>query len=371
MSASRLFPARPAPSPSPSPSPWGVPDDQLPPPNLSPSPTLSSTRSGDPPLDELIPAEPTPAQPPPVPTGDSDDNPAWWDVGGRVRKAIDDWFRRVVESALNPMLDLVGRTLLATPDVSGDARVRQLWTSTQVLANTVFALFVLAGGAVVMTHETVQTSYTVKEIAPRLVVGMVAANTSLLVCGVAIRFGNALSRALVGPGLDPDQAGSTLRQVVMAPLGEGGIFLVLLGLVAAVLLVVLLVTYVVRNALVMLLVVAAPLALACHALPYTDGAARLWWRALFGCLAVQLGQSLTLITAMRVFFAGNGPSLLGLAGGGLVDLLVAICLVYILVRIPAWVARTVFGTGRGNTLVRVMRYRVIHRALQVSRGGGI
>jgi hypothetical protein len=143
--ASRPSLAQPAPSPSP--SPWRVPYDQLlPQPTPSASPTTPSPW-GNPPLDEPIPAEPTPSQPPPLPSGDGDDDPAWWDVGGRVRKAIDDWFRRVVESALNPMLTLVGRTLLATPDVSGDPRVRQLWASTQVLANTVFVLFVLAGGA--------------------------------------------------------------------------------------------------------------------------------------------------------------------------------------------------------------------------------
>jgi hypothetical protein len=42
---------------------------------------------------------------------------------------------------------------------------------------------------------------------------------------------------------------------------------------------------VVRVALLILLVAAAPLALICHALPQTEGLARLWWRATAACLA--------------------------------------------------------------------------------------
>ena len=55
-----------------------------------------------------------------------DDDPGFFDVGGRVQKAINDWFRDLVASALTPALDLLGRTVLATPDVTGPGRVRDL-----------------------------------------------------------------------------------------------------------------------------------------------------------------------------------------------------------------------------------------------------
>ena len=38
----------------------------------------------------------------------------------------------------------------------------------------------------------------------------------------------------------------------------------------------------------------APVALACHALPQTDPAARLWWRSFLGCAAVPTLQAVTL-----------------------------------------------------------------------------
>ena len=45
----------------------------------------------------------------------TENKPAWWDIPGRVRYGIDAWFRGVVTDALSPMLDLIGKTVLATP----------------------------------------------------------------------------------------------------------------------------------------------------------------------------------------------------------------------------------------------------------------
>jgi len=59
-------------------------------------------------------------------------------------------------------------------------------------------LFVMAGGFIVASRETLQTSYGLKEIAPRVVVAGVAANVSLLVAGKAIEAVNALTAAIAG-----------------------------------------------------------------------------------------------------------------------------------------------------------------------------
>jgi hypothetical protein len=167
--------------------------------------------------------------------------------------------------------------------------------------------------------------------------------------------------------VNPSNATAVLTQLVTAPLGSGGIFLVLMGLVAAVLGVVLLAVYVIRVALLILLVAVAPIALTCHALPQTDGLARLWWRAVAGLLAIQVGQAVVLITALRVFFTANGHTVLGLtSSGGLVDMLVAICLLYILIRIPGWVSKAVFaGTGHSpGSAARAVKTMVVYRALR-------
>jgi hypothetical protein len=111
------------------------------------------------------------------------------------------------------------------------------------------------------------------------------------------------------------------------------------------------------------LAVAGPLALACHALPQTEGVARWWWRALAACLAVPVAQSLALITALRVFLHADGDRVLGLGAARLVDLLVAVCLLWLLARIPAWAARMVF-VGRPTTVMAVAKSYVAYRLLR-------
>jgi hypothetical protein len=297
-------------------------------------------------------------------TGGGEDNPGFFDVGGRVRKAINDWFRDLVTSAVEPVLDLLGRTVLATPPVDGGGRVQDLWRVSAGMANAFFVLFVVVGGAIVMGHETVQTRYSAKEIAPRLVVGIIAANTSLALSGLAIGVANALSQAFLGQGIEPANATTAMRTLVLGSLSGGGIFLVLVGLVVAVLGVVLLATYIIRVSMVVVLVAAAPVALSCHALPQTEGLAQLWWRAFAACLGVQVAQSLVLVTALRVFFDSDGRATLGLSvGGTLVDLLVVVCLLWVMLRIPAWAGRMVFSGRRGGT-GRMVRNVIVYKAIR-------
>ena len=304
-------------------------------------------------------------------SGGTQSSPGLFDIPGQIEAALDDWFRSVVTDALNPVLDVMGHTLLATPNVTAQSRVGQLWEMAAGIADACLVLFVLVGGAIVMGHETVQTRTAVKDVLPRIVLAAVAVNASLSLVGLLISTADAFSKALLGTGVDPTQAAVVLRQLVLGSLATGGIFLVLLGAVVAVLAVVLLATYVIRLALVVLLVVAAPLALVCHALPQTESLARLWWRWFAGTLMVQVAQSLVLICALRIFFASGGAANLGIASsGGLVDLLVSACLCWVLVKIPTWVGRMVFsGSRRRGGARSVVRDLVVYKGIKALAAG--
>jgi hypothetical protein len=303
-------------------------------------------------------------------SGGTQSSPGLFDITGHIEAAIDDWFRDVVTSALDPILTLLGHTLLATPNVTAQSRVGQLWQMTEGIADAFLVLFVLVGGAIVMGHETVQTRTAIKDVLPRIVVAAVAVNASLSLAGLAISTADPLSQAVLGQGVDPSQAVVVLRQLVLGSLADGGIFVVLLGGVVAVLAIVLLATYVVRLALVILLIVAAPICLVCHALPQTEGLARLWWRAFAGTLAVQVAQSLVLVTALRVFLASGGPANLGIAStGGLVDLLVSASLCWVLVKIPGWVSKVVFSRSGGGGIGRVVRDVIIFKGAKALAAG--
>jgi hypothetical protein len=295
---------------------------------------------------------------------DRDGKPRWWDLPGRVRYGITSWFRGLVEDALNPMLELIGKTVLATPQVSGQERVGELWLIALGIADALLILFVLAGAALVMTHETLQTRYALKEMLPRIALAGILVNASLSVSGQMIAGANALSAGFLAGGVNPAEASLQLKHFILGAIAGSGIFIILLGLVAAALAVVLLILYVVRAALILILVAGAPLMLLTHALPQTDGLARLWWRGMVALLGIQVAQALVLATAVRVFFSSGGREALGLSvTGNLIDLLVSLCLFWILIRIPFWAKDLAFSPGRSGA-VQIARSYVMAKGLR-------
>lgn len=296
-------------------------------------------------------------------------HPGFFDIPGQIENAINEWFAGLVKDALDPAMVLVGRTLLSTPQIAGEAEVRSYWQLAVGVADSLLVLVVVAAGALVMSHETLQSNYALKDLIPRLAVAGIASNASLAVCGQMVNIANVLSTALLGNGVEPQQAGHTLELLVLHSIADGGIFLILLGLACALLAVALLILYLVRAAVIVLLVCAAPLLLLAHGLPQTEGLARLWWRGMFAALGVQVAQALTLAAAVHVFFA-SGSSVLGVGtGGGLVSLLLVLCLFWVLLRIPFWAKEMVLSRRYGSTTARMAKTYVLVRVVKGALGG--
>jgi hypothetical protein len=96
-----------------------------------------------------------------------------------------------------------------------------------------------------------------------------------------------------------------------------------------------------------------------HALPQTEGLARLWWRGMTAALGVQVAQAFLLATAVRIFFSSEGHSALGLSvTGSLIDLLVALCLLWLLVKVPFWAKELAFS-HRPSVAVRAAKTYVL------------
>ena len=278
------------------------------------------------------------------------------DFGCYVSNAITSWFAGLVKSAVNPLLSLIGRTALSTPQPDSIAAVRTLWSTGLGIADACYGLLVLIGGIIVMSHETLQTSYSAKEIAPRIVIGFVTANLSMVLMSKAIDLANGLSAAFTAGGVNPQSAATSLMTTLGNSVSSGGIFLILLALAGVVLALVLAAVYVIRLMAVVLLAAAAPVLLALYALPQTAWAARWWWRALTAALAIQVAQGLVMTAAVQVFFSpgwlpGDISSTLG-------QTLITLCLLYILMRIPFWVARPVLSPFGRSPLRRAVRFAV-------------
>ena len=351
------------------PAPAPVPPISTAPVNPAPSPSLPGIYGPGFSPDSNIPA---PSGPVPGENAPSPSDPGWLDIPGQIEKAIDEWFGNLVKLALDPVLHLLGATLLSSPNLT-DGRIAQVWDGVLITANTLYVLFVLVAGVTVMSHETVQTRYSLKQVAPRLLIGVVASNASLWAINQIVSVGNALSGALIDGRVAADGIGNMLTSLIVAklflPSGPMNLFFLLVGLVLAVLGAALLLGYLIRAVILIVLTVAAPLALSCHALPQTEGIAKLFWRAVFGCVAVQALQALVLITAVQVLFDPQANTILGLPNGGtLLDLLICLCLFTVLLKIPGWVRRIVMGRSpfHSSPLSGIARQLVFYQGIRAA-----
>jgi hypothetical protein len=273
-----------------------------------------------------------------------------------------------------PVAQLAG-SLLDPHRLIGISALAQLWGNSRAVANGLFGLLVLIGAVVIAGHETVQTRWALKQIAPRIVLGFLAANLSWTVITTGITGAAALSVAVAGNGMTP---GQILTQVLTATLAGGPIFTIILQLVLVVVAVALVICLVVIGVLLMLLTVTAPLALSLHALPQTEQIAYLWWRALAATLAIPVLQGLILASLARVVLQPGGYGLLGIptpltAAGNLVNLLVTLALLWVMVTLPTRMWRIATGRGgrRGGGPVRGLVRTALGLAALSGIGGPI
>lgn len=285
-----------------------------------------------------------------------------------------DWLITAILACLDAVFGVVTDVLLTSPKVTALPQVQALTGRSVWIVDTVFVLaFVAAGVLVMVAGGGEQSRYTVKDLLPRLVVGFTAAHFSQLACAQLIDLANALTGAISDNGHDGDGAFAAIQTHLRAgqdrtvPL----LFLVLI-LVITVLVVTTAFQMIGRFVALLVLTSIAPLALACHALPQTDGVARLWWRAYTGCLAIPVAQAF-LLTAGRQTLLDPAAMLpvLGLPvdPGDTLNLLIVVVLLWTTTRIPALMARWAGQPGPGaNMLGAVVRVVVVQNLARTIPG---
>ncbi|MEU9018582.1 hypothetical protein [Actinomadura sp. NPDC048394] len=289
-----------------------------------------------------------------------------------AKQAVNGWFADLVTSAAKPIFNLLAETVLATPPLDSPdmARAKDLWGVAQTIANTCYVLIITVGGVLLMAgHSLPGGELTPGQLVARLLGAFLASNLSLIVIGYGITFANGLAGAFLKAGAEavaPGRVAKVIAGYVVANLVPAQPFTILIGLGVVVLALCVGFIYIVRVALTMVLIAAAPVALIFHALPATDGLARLWWRSITGVLAIGVCQSLILATAFRLMFSsvkGTDGHFPGLASNSTVDLLLALCLLWVMVRVPAWVARTIWRQAQPRLLTGLVKSLILYRGL--------
>ncbi|WP_435106689.1 hypothetical protein [Nocardiopsis synnemataformans] len=267
---------------------------------------------------------------------------------------ITSWFHGLVSDVVNPLFGWMAAKAFHTPEPTPG--VTGVWEGVSAAVNTAYALLILAAGLVIMAHHSLQAQYGAREVLPRLVVGFVASNLSLVVVRLMSDWSSELAWAFAADGVSAERAARALSERVGPFLLEATAFVVLLLLVLVVLLVVWSLVEIVRIVIVILLTVGAPLMLMFHALPQTNRIAELWWRAMTAVCVIPIAQALAFVALMRVFFEGDTQVLFGAAqilsgDANLFDLFLLLVLVYVQIRIPFWTYRAVLSGQRGRSPV--------------------
>lgn len=251
---------------------------------------------------------PTSAPPPeaPAPSGSGG-------LGGWLNDWLWGWFTDLVRGAMSWLPAQLGRSILATPELSRIPMIGQVWSTSQHLMLASYGLLITIAGVLVMAYQTVQVRSSIKEILPRLILAFLAANLSLFFGDKMITIANALSQAIMGDDVGADQAARVFTDMLNGTIPEDpdfGLFYILFtAVVLVVMIIAVLLTCVVRVMLAVVLLVSAPLVLMCHALPQTESIAMWWWKALAGVLVVQVAQSITFLAALKLFYIPGGISL--------------------------------------------------------------
>jgi hypothetical protein len=293
---------------------------------------------------------------------------------GWVLDQVLDWLTKAILACLTTIFDLITDVLLTAPKVTGLPQVQALTGRSVWIVDTVFVLAFVAAGVLVTVAGGEHSRYTVKDLLPRLVVGFTAAHFSRLACDQLVDLANALTAA-VSDG-DPDGGGAfTAIRTHLAAAQDRTVPLLFLVLVLVITVLVVTAAFQMIGRFVALLVMTsvAPLALACHALPQTDGLARLWWRAYGGCLAIPVAQAFFLTAGEQTLL--DPATMLPVFGlpvepGGTLNLLVVVVMLWTTVKIPGLLARWAGQAGRGTSsmLGAVVRVVVVQQLTRTVPG---
>ena len=184
----------------------------------------------------------------------------------------------------------------------------------RVVVVACYALVVCIGALMIMGSDNIQFTYSAREIVPRLVAGFFLALMSWEIVTSLANINNSLVVSLLlgsGDAEIPSDASSVSGALDMVMLSYDLTQMVFVELCVEVLrivaIIMLFICMFTRNIAWFMVCLLSPVALAAHGLPFTEGAAFLWWRMTFACLASSLGQA-WILWVWDSLFAGLSDS---------------------------------------------------------------
>ena len=219
--------------------------------------------------------------------------------------------------------------------------MREAWTVVWAVASGVLVLILgWMGLSLIMQHHLGQTQNGWREMVPRLVLGLVAAATSLWWCALIIDVADAVSGFIAASlGVTAgDLLRTTLRTLLTAvEAGSVGmaIFMALLYMVYGFFVLYVLVQMILRLALIDLLLALAPIALGLWILPHTAGWGRHWLRLFMTTVFQQAVQLIALALGFGFLHEFAGIAAFEPVQDLIWKLLMSVAFIYMATKVPS------------------------------------
>jgi hypothetical protein len=217
---------------------------------------------------------------------------------------------------------LLSSSVLRSPDVTQLPQVDAFASTSLGVVNVAYVLAFLWVAIMVLGRDTIQSRCGPGELIPRLIIGLIGANFAIPLCSTIIGLANAITEALTSDSITSEGTLGYLKNTTSGAVNSGNaannpkaFLIILIALVVAVLVGMLLIQWIIRLGVLIVVVGISPIALALHATPHTEAAAKLWWRTFLGTLGTVVIQAVALHTTLKVFLSPNDNlAVLGIPG---------------------------------------------------------
>lgn len=217
-----------------------------------------------------------------------------------------------------------GFPITSNPDIQGINGTLALAGDIILAAALVFAFLRL-----MFDHSGLRSKYSFRYTLSRAMLAVILMHGSLMFMQMAIDLNNALGHvALNAQTVNPDNLpwGAPLSAPAVHNMSAASdLFHLVFDIILVVALVLLALAYVVRTALLNVLIAIAPLAALCVTLPETKSYARTWLRLFLASVFMQAVQLVVLRVAMLLAFDH---------GAGLITTLYAIATLWLMLKVP-------------------------------------
>ena len=221
-----------------------------------------------------------------------------------------------------------------------------MW-SISVVNAAVAVFIVIAGYNIMIARQIGADYYELMEFLPRLALAVLAANFSLFFIRLFIDLENALNLDVINL-FSLTILSNTITGIFHGNLLGAGLLAFVLAIILGVMDLLLAWQMLLRLALLILLIVLAPLAFLCGALPQTQGYLRLWLSTFAATVFIQFFQVSALAIGGTLISYVTAANLFNL-GGSLLSIITSSAVLYLVLRIPGmlriWALRPVAEAG--------------------------